>query len=169
MDIIRNHNFCVVEIGGFYLGIIKDVSTPRRRAPARRSAQTAMYQIASAWCAGVAPILSSRPKRHDFTPDVPAASVFLTTWHQSRPARKRESPSTGRRSSRSRADVGRELERRRAAGEIGAPREAEVDLYETEPDAARFAARGRIAVRNHQSQARVVTDTQRASAVPVER
>ena len=42
------HNFCVVELGGFYLDIIKDrlYTTGAGSAP-RRSAQTAMYHIAA--------------------------------------------------------------------------------------------------------------------------
>ena len=41
------HNFCVVDLGSFYLDVIKDrlYTTPRSGAP-RRSAQTAMWHIA---------------------------------------------------------------------------------------------------------------------------
>src|SRR5690606_9528958 len=43
------HNFCVVDMGGFYLDIIKDRQyTTRRDSLARRSAQTAMYHIIEA-------------------------------------------------------------------------------------------------------------------------
>ena len=53
------HNFCVVELGGFYLDIIKDrlYTTGAASAP-RRSAQTAMYHIAEAMVRWLAPILS---------------------------------------------------------------------------------------------------------------
>ncbi len=53
------HNFCVVELGGFYLDIIKDrlYTTGAASAP-RRSAQTAMYHVAHAMVRWLAPILS---------------------------------------------------------------------------------------------------------------
>ena len=43
------HNFCVVDLGGFYLDMLKDrlYTTPTKSAP-RRSAQTALYHIAEA-------------------------------------------------------------------------------------------------------------------------
>ena len=53
------HNFCVVELGGFYLDIIKDrlYTTGADSAP-RRSAQTAMHHVAQAMVRWLAPILS---------------------------------------------------------------------------------------------------------------
>ncbi|MEQ9565675.1 MAG: class I tRNA ligase family protein, partial [Pseudomonadales bacterium] len=43
------HNFCVVEMGGFYLDIIKDrIYTCQVDSVARRSAQSAIHQIAQA-------------------------------------------------------------------------------------------------------------------------
>jgi len=50
------HNFCVVELGGFYLDIIKDrlYTTGAGSAP-RRSAQTAMYHVAQAMVRWLAP------------------------------------------------------------------------------------------------------------------
>jgi isoleucyl-tRNA synthetase len=43
------HNFCVVDLGGFYLDLLKDrlYTTPRDGHP-RRSAQTALFHIAEA-------------------------------------------------------------------------------------------------------------------------
>ena len=53
------HNFCVVDMGGFYLDVLKDrlYTTPAMGVP-RRSAQTAMYHIAEAMVRWLAPILS---------------------------------------------------------------------------------------------------------------
>ena len=53
------HNFCIVDLGGFYLDVIKDrlYTTPADSA-ARRSAQTAMYHIAESMVRWLAPILS---------------------------------------------------------------------------------------------------------------
>jgi len=52
-------NFCTTELGGFYLDIIKDRQyTAKADSNARRSCQTAMYLIAEAMTAWMAPILS---------------------------------------------------------------------------------------------------------------
>ena len=53
------HNFCVTELGGLYLDIIKDrqYTTPVTSS-ARRSCQTALYHIAEAVVRWIAPILS---------------------------------------------------------------------------------------------------------------
>jgi len=52
-------NFCTTELGGFYLDIIKDRQyTAKANSNARRSCQTAMYLIAEAMTAWMAPILS---------------------------------------------------------------------------------------------------------------
>jgi len=75
------HNFCVVEMGGFYLDIIKDrIYTCKVDSVARRSAQSAICQIAHAFVRWIAPILS-------FTADeawehLPGAkgSVFTQEW-----------------------------------------------------------------------------------------
>ena len=127
-----------------------------------------MYHIASAMVRWLAPILSfTAEEAWTFLPAVPTASVFLTTWHQFPPGAERESPLDWPALIALKADVGRELERLRAAGEIGAPLEAEVTLYATEPEAARFAAlQDELRFVLITSQARVVTDTPRGDAVP---
>ena len=53
------HNFCVVELGGFYLDVIKDRQyTCQTDSLARRSTQTAMYHILEMLSRLIAPILS---------------------------------------------------------------------------------------------------------------
>ena len=53
------HNFCVTDLGGFYLDVIKDRQyTTRADSVARRSAQTAMYHVLEAMVRWIAPILS---------------------------------------------------------------------------------------------------------------
>lgn len=53
------HNFCVVDMGGFYLDIIKDRQyTAKKDGLARRSVQTALYHCISAFTRWIAPILS---------------------------------------------------------------------------------------------------------------
>lgn len=80
--------FCVGELGGFYLDIIKDRQyTTQADSLARRSCQTAMYHVLEAMTRWMAPILS-------FTADEiwsvmpPLAegerseSIFLETWYE---------------------------------------------------------------------------------------
>ena len=53
------HDFCVVELSAFYFDILKDrLYTFAPRGPARRSAQTAVYRIATALVRLLAPILA---------------------------------------------------------------------------------------------------------------
>ncbi len=53
------HGFCARELGGFYLDVIKDRQyTTQADSVARRSAQTALYQVVEALVRWVAPILS---------------------------------------------------------------------------------------------------------------
>jgi len=52
------HNFCVVEMSSLYLDILKDrLYTAAAASLARRSAQTALYQIADSLCRLLAPLL----------------------------------------------------------------------------------------------------------------
>jgi len=53
------HNFCTVEMSSFYLDIIKDrLYVSKADDPARRSAQTAMYEILNDLIVMLAPVLS---------------------------------------------------------------------------------------------------------------
>ena len=78
------HNFCVRELGGFYLDIIKDRQyTTQADSLARRSCQTALYHIAEALTRWIAPILSFTAEEiHEVLPGERRESVFLTTWHE---------------------------------------------------------------------------------------
>jgi isoleucyl-tRNA synthetase len=138
------HNFCVVDLGGFYLDVIKDrLYTTRTDSEPRRSAQTALYWIAEGLTRWLAPILSFTAEeiwRH--MPGERTESVFHTTWV--------ELPATGR--GRVAVDwpavlevrsvVLRELERLRIEGRIGAPLDAVVDLYCAPERRAALAALG---------------------------
>jgi isoleucyl-tRNA synthetase len=125
------HNFCVVDLGGFYLDVIKDrlYTTPAKGLP-RRSAQTAMYAIAEAMVRWLAPILSFTAEeiwRH--MPGSRTESVFLSTWAALPAATPDAAPLDWPRILEARGAVLRELERLRVAGRIGAPLDAVVDLY----------------------------------------
>ena len=127
------HQFCVVEMGGFYLDIIKDRQyTCPADSLERRSAQTALYHIAELYVRWLAPILSfTADEIWQFLPGARAGSVFFAEWH--RPALD----AAGREARlafwaeviRVRAAVNRELEKLRGTGEIGSSLDAEVQLY----------------------------------------
>ncbi len=128
------HNFCVVDLGGFYLDVIKDrlYTTPARGLP-RRSAQTAMYWIADAMARWLAPILSFTAEEiWRFLPGTRAESVFLETWAKLPAIAADAAGIDWPKVLEARAAVLRELERLRVAGEIGAPLDAVVDLYGTQ-------------------------------------
>ncbi len=131
------HNFCAVEMGGFYLDIIKDRQyTTQESSIARRSAQTAMYHVVEALVRWIAPILSFTAEdiwRH--IPGGRGESVFLEEWYGEVEAfiEAGESRLLGtafwERVKTVREGVSRELEGLRVDGEIGSSLDAEVDLY----------------------------------------
>jgi isoleucyl-tRNA synthetase len=140
----RVHNFCVNDLGGLYLDVLKDrMYTTPATGHARRSAQTAMYHILQAMVRWLAPILSFTAEEiWQVMPGRDAApkSVFLSTWYAFP-----EPPQTDidwDALIALRQAVQRELERLRAAGTIGAPLEAVVDVYALPDLARRYAALG---------------------------
>src|SRR5690554_1054523 len=77
------HHFCVQELGGFYLDIIKDRQyTTQPDSLARRSCQTALFHIAQALVRWIAPILSfTADEIYEVLPGEHKDSVLLTTWY----------------------------------------------------------------------------------------
>ena len=124
------HQFCVVEMGGFYLDILKDrLYTMPTTSRGRRSAQTAMYHILEALVRWLAPVLSFTAEeiwRH--MPGERGDSVLLETWYPLPLMEHKTIPNWGLIID-VREQVGKELERARAAGVIGSSLNAEVDLY----------------------------------------
>jgi isoleucyl-tRNA synthetase len=164
------HNFCVVELGGFYLDIIKDrLYTTGAESRPRRSAQTALYQLADAMVRWLAPILSFTAEEvWSFMPGERNESVFLNTWHSFPAGAERESAIDWPAFIALKADVARQLERLRTAGEIGAPLDAEVTIYASPEQVQRFGALGNeLRFLLITSRAEVVaTDTAPAGSVP---
>ncbi|MEJ2621797.1 MAG: class I tRNA ligase family protein, partial [Candidatus Thiodiazotropha sp.] len=78
------HNFCVNEMGGFYLDIIKDRQyTTQADSLPRRSCQTAIYHIIEAMVRWLAPILSfTADEIWQSIPGERSESVFLETWYE---------------------------------------------------------------------------------------
>ncbi len=139
------HNFCAVDMGSFYLDIIKDRQyTTRTDSIPRRSAQTAMYHVVEALVRWFAPIMSFTAEeiwRH--IPGQRAESVFLATWYELPSAGYTESElqrhmdaGFWERVITVRDAVSKELEKLRVGGAIGSSLDAEVDLYADEETAA---------------------------------
>jgi len=123
------HNFCSVDLGAFYLDVIKDrLYTTPADSRARRSAQSALHHLAEALVRWIAPVLSFTAEeiwRH--LPGARADSVFLAEWHALPEVAADEA--LWARVLAVRECVGPELERWRVATGAGANLEAEVDLY----------------------------------------
>tara|TARA_B100000446_G_scaffold75014_1_gene70867 strand:- start:15311 stop:18100 length:2790 start_codon:yes stop_codon:yes gene_type:complete len=77
------HNYCVVDLGGFYLDIIKDRQyTTKSDSVARRSAQTALYYIIEAFTRWIAPILSfTADELWAQIPGEREGNVFVAEWY----------------------------------------------------------------------------------------
>ncbi len=135
------HNFCVVELGGFYLDIIKDrLYTTGAESPPRRSAQTALNHLAQAMVRWLAPILSfTAEEAWGHLPAIPNESVFLNTWHQFPAGAERHLAIDWPELIALKADVARELERLRTLGSVGSSLGANVTVFVPEGRAAQFA------------------------------
>ncbi|MFK8015416.1 MAG: isoleucine--tRNA ligase [Gammaproteobacteria bacterium] len=126
----RLHNFCVTDMGGLYLDVLKDrLYTTGASSIARRSAQTALMHIAEAMVRWLAPIMpftaeeiwASLAGERD-------ATVMTSVWY--------EFPEDATPPSIDwatlidvRAAVSKELEALRASNAVGSSLEAEVVLY----------------------------------------
>ena len=126
------HNFCSVDMGSFYLDIIKDrqYTTPTNSL-ARRSAQTAMFHVIQALACWLAPVLSFTAEEiWSFVPGQRSESVFLDTWYTFPPIIETKfSSEFWSKVVELRNEVSKELEHLRVAGGIGSSLDAEVDLY----------------------------------------
>jgi isoleucyl-tRNA synthetase len=134
----------VNDLGGLYLDVLKDrLYTTPADSHARRSAQTAMFHIAHAMVRWLAPVLSFTAEeiwRHLPRAAGDPQSVFLTTWYTLPDAPARDIDWDDLFALRT--AVQKELEKLRDAGTIGAPLEAEVDVYAVPERARGYAAVG---------------------------
>ncbi len=78
------HNFCSIDMGSFYLDVIKDRQyTCQTDSLARRSAQSAMYHIIEAMVRWLAPILSfTADEIWQFIPGSHDESVHFAMWYE---------------------------------------------------------------------------------------
>ncbi|GAA5446044.1 isoleucine--tRNA ligase [Microbulbifer sp. NBRC 101763] len=127
------HNFCVVDMGGFYLDIIKDRQyTTKEDSAARRSAQTALYHIVQAFVRWIAPILSfTAEELWQFIPGANADSVFIEEWYPlpKLPAEAGKGADYWAAIAEVKTAVNKVLEEQRGAGAIGGSLQAAVTLY----------------------------------------
>ncbi len=128
------HNFCVQELGGFYLDIIKDRQyTTAADSVARRSCQSALFHIAEALVRWIAPVLSfTADELWQYLPGERNESVMLNGWYQGlseMPADFELSREYWERVMAVKVAVNKEMEGLRAAKAIGGNLQAEVTLY----------------------------------------
>ncbi len=146
------HQFCIVDMGGFYLDVLKDrLYTTPTDSPVRRSAQTAMYHVLEAMVRWLAPILSFTAE--EIWRDMPGTredSVFLATWYEAPlPPHAGELLQQWGVVENVRDALGGLLEELRNEGKIGSSLAAEVDVYcegETQQLLRRFGDELRFAL-----------------------
>ncbi len=128
--------YCSEDLGGFYLDILKDrLYTAGAASSARRSAQTALWHITQSLLRVMAPTLSFTAEEAwaaFASPAEYAASdetIFTQTWY-ALPAVADAAALLGKYAAlrEVRADVLRQLEQVRIAGEIGSSLQAEVEI-----------------------------------------
>jgi len=139
--------FCVVDMGGFYLDIIKDRQyTTQADSLPRRSCQSAMYHIAEAMVRWLAPVLSYTAEEiWQHLPGERSESVFLETWYEGLFEMGAEgvfSMAEWDKLLAVRSEVSRQLEAMRKTSEIGSSLDAEVQLYCDEELAALLSKLG---------------------------
>ncbi len=129
------HKFCVVEMSGFYLDVLKDrLYTLQSDSIPRRSAQTAMYHILEALVRWLAPILTFTAEEiWQHVPEERADSVLLMSWYEDWPQvllnQGEMDEAYWNDVIRVRQEVSRELEALRVAGDIGSSLDADVTVY----------------------------------------
>jgi len=137
----RLHEYCSEHLGSFYLDILKDrLYTTRADSTPRRAAQNALFHIAHALVRLFSPILSfTAEDAWPHMPDRPRTSIFLEEWHRLPAVADHELlADRWEKLIELRADVSKELERLRVAGQIGSALAAEVELYTNSEEATRW-------------------------------
>ncbi len=128
------HHFCVLDMGGFYLDIIKDrqYTTPADSI-ARRSCQTALYHVLEALVRWIAPILSfTADELWQFIPGERSETVFEHLWYEGLSPLSEGETMDGHFWSTVQAvkdGVNKVLEVARNEGRVGGSLKAEVTLY----------------------------------------
>ena len=134
--VAKVQNFCSEDLGAFYLDVLKDrLYTTAPKSRGRRSAQTALWHITHAMLRWMAPFLSFTAEEawKVFAPK--AQSIFTETYWKLPEASEvwgsvdpREAQIKWDSIRNTRDAVNGELEKQRAAGEIGSSLQAEVTV-----------------------------------------
>lgn len=125
------HNFCAVDMGSFYLDLIKDRQyTTAKASQVRRSCQTAMYHIIRALTLWLAPILSFTAEEISlYLPVSSKKSLFTEHWYTAWPLVDTVNMEDWEQLHAIRDEVNKALEETRKEGSIGSALAAEVTLY----------------------------------------
>jgi isoleucyl-tRNA synthetase len=126
----RLHHFCSLDMGAFYLDIIKDrLYTLPADHPARRSAQTAMHHILEALVRWMAPVCCFTAEEiWGLMPGRRDSSVMLATWYDGLEGSSEKDRRFWQRLRAVREAVGPTLEQLRRSKAIGSSLAAEVTL-----------------------------------------
>ncbi len=141
------HNFCAIDMGSFYLDVLKDrLYTTPAGSQARRSAQTAMAHTLEALVRWLTPILSyTADEIWTHMPGTRDGSAFEAEWYDGLFPLGEDAALTRADWGRvmdARAAVSRRLEALRNAGEIGASLDADATVYCEPPLADSLAKLG---------------------------
>jgi isoleucyl-tRNA synthetase len=139
--------FCSIEMGSFYLDVIKDRQyTAKGDGLARRSCQTALYYIAEALVRWMAPVMSFTAQEiWEALPNANERSrfVFTESWYQALNELNAESALDNdfwQQILAVKTEVNKNIERVRKEQELGASLEAKVTLFTT-PEMAKTLAK----------------------------
>jgi len=128
------HHFCAMDMGGFYLDIIKDRQyTAKAGSLAHKSCQTALYHIIQAIVRWFMPVMSFTAQ--ELWPHIPGntqESIFWETWYEGLYANDSDakiSDDDWQLIAKVKNEVNRQIEAKRKLGEIGSSLEAEIVLY----------------------------------------
>jgi len=130
----KAHHFCAMDLGSFYLDIIKDRQyTAKEDGLARRSAQTAMYHVVEALSRWLAPIISyTADEIWQYIPGKRSDSIFLETWYENLFELETDTEMNREfwdKIALVRTTVSKEIEQLRSNGDIGSSLNAEVELF----------------------------------------
>lgn len=142
------NNFCSVDMGSFYLDVIKDRQyTTQENSLARRSAQTALYHIIQSMSRWLAPLVSFTAEEiYSHIPGEKSDSIFLEQWYDNSEMKQLSDVATSNGMDmlfwdelmELRTLINRELEQLRKDKTIGANLQAEVTLYSNDSIAERL-------------------------------
>lgn len=142
----RLHQFCVVDMGGFYLDILKDrLYTTQASSRARLSAQTAMQHIVESLVRVLAPILSFTAEEiWGHLNGERAESVLFATHYEALDDFPVDPSDDDLWANviEIRNIISKEIEALRSRGEIGSSLDAQVEIYADADDLASLTALG---------------------------